>query len=568
MSLLDICPIKFLLHSENEVKPCNFADMEIDLGNIKGKIYKPNKGFQMSFCSSNVDVAFGGGAASGGKSVAIVLAPAEQFMTDPNFRMLISRRSLQSQKVGGGFVEKFKEFYGEYCSIKESDSPRVSFGCGAFCDLTYIDDSNMANLRERVKGWEYDVIAIDELTEVSWEAFSYILSRNRGKSKTWTGKIRATMNPKRSCWIREFIDWYIDASGDIIPERDGVVRYFYVKGSSVKDVVWGDSKEEVYKRCRIEIDRKLKKLRNAVTYQDMIKSFVFHQGLITENTPLLENNAGYVGSLAASGEKNAQALLEGNWNADPEEDEKAPIASEAARTVFTNDPQINPEKWVTVDLADYGKDNLVALAWNGFHIVDMMILTHSKPRENAEKTRIFAQEKGVAESHIIFDGTSGRYFNDYIPDAICYYSSMKSFGMYANQAPTVKDMCYLRLVKMINDGNMTMDEKVSRQNYIHQDIHNSITVETEFMEECSVVRFKELPNGGKKLLSKIEMNKKLGRNRSMDVLDPCAMRMYPCAKIPYGEEMQQGFSDMENEDDNSQTEKGKTVNVFDESVWC
>lgn len=543
--------------------------MNIDTDNIKGKIIKLNKGFQMSFCSSNVDVAFGGGAASGGKSVAIVLAPAEQFMTDPDFRMLISRRSLQSQKAGGGFVQKFKQMYGEYCSIKESDSPRVSFGSGAFCDLTYIDDSNMENLRERVKGWEYDVVAIDELTEVSWEAFSYILSRNRGQSKTWTGKIRATMNPKRSCWIREFIDWYVDISGDIIPERDGVVRYFYVNGTDVKDVVWGDSKEEVYKRCRVDIDRKLKKLSNAVTYQDMIKSFAFYQGLISENTALLENNAGYVGSLAASGGKNAQALLEGNWNADPEEDERAPITSEAARTVFTNDPQINPEKWVTVDLADYGKDNLVAFAWNGFHITDILILTKSTPRQNAEKTRIFAQENGVAESHIIFDGTSGRYFNDYIPDAICYYSSKQSFGMYYNQAPTVKDMCYLRLVKMINDGYITMSEKVSRQNYIHQEIHHSITVGVEFMEECSVVRFKELPNGGKKLLSKIEMNKRLGRNRSMDVLDPCAMRMYPCANMPYGEEMQQAFADAQNQEDNHTNPANQnTINIFDATTWC
>lgn len=542
--------------------------MEIDLSNIKGNIKKPNEGFQMSFCSSNVDVAFGGGAASGGKSVAIVLAPAEQFMTDPDFRMLISRRSLQSQKASGGFVEKFKEFYGEHCSIKESDSPRVSFHCGAFCDLTYIDDSNMAKLRERVKGWEYDVIAIDELTEVSWEAFSYIISRNRGKSKTWTGKIRATMNPKRSCWIREFIDWYVDIDGNIIPERDGVVRYFYVNGETVKDVVWGNTKEDVYRRCRIDIDRKLNKLGNVVTYREMIKSFVFYQGLINQNTALLENNAGYVGSLAASGGKNAQALLEGNWNADPEEDERAPIASEAARLVFTNDPQINPEKWVTVDLADYGKDNLVAFAWNGFHIVDMLILTKSTPRENAEKTRIFAQENNVAESHIIFDGTSGRYFNDYIPDAICYYSSKASFGMYYNQAPTVKDMCYLRLVKMINDGNISIDENVSRQNYIHQEIHNSITVGVEFIEECRVVRFKELPNGGKKLLSKNEMNKKLGRNRSMDVLDPCAMRMYPCANIPYGEEIQQGFRDAEEQETDYTTKgTGKTVNIFDTTLW-
>lgn len=65
------------------------------------------------------------------------------------------------------------------------------------------------------------------------------------------------------------------------------------------------------------------------------------------------------------------------------------------------------------------------------------------------------------------------------------------------------------------------------------------------------------------------MNKKLGRNRSMDVLDPCAMRMYPCANIPYGEEMQQGFNNAESEEEiNNAGGHGNTVNVYDESTWC
>lgn len=568
MRLLDIYPLKWILYINKNDEFCNFADMKIDSGNIKGKIIKPQDGFQMDFASSNIDVVWGGGILAAGKSYALVLAMAEALMTDPDFRCLISRRSLQNLKAGGGFVEKFKQIFGEYCSIKESDNPRVSFPNGSFCDLTYIDDSDMIRLRERAKGWEYDVIAIDEMTEMSFECFCYIMTRNRGNSKTFTGHIFATLNPKRSHWSRIFLDWYIGDDGFIIPERNGVVRYFYVNGTDVKDVVWGDSKKEVYRKCKIDIDRKLQAVGGNYTYENLIKSFVFYQGKLSENRAMLDGNANYIGSVAASGGKTAQALLEGNFNVDPEEDERAPITSEAARMVFTNDPQINPEKWVTVDLADYGKDNLVAFAWRGFHIVDMLVLIKSTPRENAEKVRIFAQENGVAESHIIFDGTSGRYFNDYIPDAICYYSSKSSFGLYYNQAPTVKDMCYLRLIKMINNGDITIDEKVSRQNYIHQDIRHSITVGVEFMEECSVVRFRELPNGRKKLFSKNEMNKKLGRNRSMDVLDPCAMRMYPCANVPYGEEMQQGFDEEVEEDRQQVSDSRSAINIFDNSVWC
>lgn len=500
-------------------------------------------------------------------SYGLVLAMAEPLMTDPDFRGLISRRAIQSLKAGGGFVEKFKQIFGEYCSVKESDNPRVSFPNGSFCDLTYIDDSDMVRLRERAKGWEYDVIAVDEITEMSFECFCYLMTRNRGNSKTFTGHMFATLNPKRSHWSRIFLDWYIRPDGFVNAERAGKVRYFYLNGTTVKDVVWGDSKYEVYQKCKVDIDRKLKAVGGRFNWENMIKSFVFHEGRMSENETL---KADYIGSAVASGGKMAQALVEANFNVDPEEDENIPISGDAARQVFIADPKVNGELWVTVDLADFGKNNMVALFWNGFDVQDILVLMHSTPRENATNVRIFAQEHGVAESHIIFDGTSARYFNDYIPDAICYLSSRKSFGMYENQAPTVKDMCYLRLTKMVNAGGMSFAEKVTNRLYMRQDIKHALTVEVEFLEECAVLRFKDLPNGGKKLLTKKEMNARLGKDRSMDLLDPCAMRMYPCANIPYGEELDAGFDGADEsryiKDDGDKSDE--LVNVFDDTTWC
>ena len=142
--------------------------------------------------------------------------------------------------------------------------------------------------------------------------------------------------------------------------------------------------------------------------------------------------------------------------------------------------------------------------------------------------------------------------------------------MYANQAPTVKDMCYLRLTKMVNAGGMSFAEKVTNRLYMRQDIKHALTVEVEFLEECAVLRFKDLPNGGKKLLTKKEMNARLGKDRSMDLLDPCAMRMYPCANIPYGEELDAGFDGADEsryiKDDSDKPDE--LVNVFDDTTWC
>lgn len=527
---------------------------------------RPQEGFQMSFASSNVDVVFGGGSVATGKSFALVLAMAEPLMTDPYFRAMISRRSLGNQKAGGGFVEKFKQIFGaDYVKIRESENPRVTFPNGTFVDLTYLDDSNLDKLRERAKGWEYDMIAIDELTEMSWEVFSYVMSRNRGQSKTFTGKFFATTNPKRSHWTRIFLDWYIGSDGYIIPERDGVVRYFYCAGPTVKDVVWGMTKEEVYNKCRIDIDRKLKRVGGKFTYENMIKSFVFYQGHLSENKGLIDGNANYIGSVAATGGRQAQALLEGNWNVDAEEDEDIPIPSQSARDCFINDAAVNGDKWITIDLADYGKDNTVMLSWNGFHVVNYEIIMHATPRLNAERAKLFAFKEGVAESHIIYDATAGRYFNDYIQDAIPYISAAKPLGIYYLSAMTMKDLCYLRLCYMIKRGQLTFDDAVANATYTHQNLKYKVTIQNEFLEECAVVRFEKMQSGKKKLQSKKEMNRNLGKDRSMDLLDPCAMRMYPCLNMEYGNELHEGFKTTQ--EDEAKVKNKNAQSIYDDTLW-
>lgn len=498
-------------------------------------------------------------------SFALVLAMAEPFLTDPDFRAVISRRSLGNQKAGGGFVEKFKQIFGKIVRIKESENPRATFPNGSFCDLTYIDCADIEKLRERAKGWEYDVMAIDELTEMTWEAFTYLMTRNRGNSKTFTGHFFATLNPKRTHWSREFLDWYIGEDGYVIPERSGKVRYFYINGDTVKDVVWGNSKREVYSQCKIDIDRKLEKVGGGYSYENMIKSFVFYQGKMSENKAMLDTNPDYIGSVAASGGKTAQALLEGNFNVDPDEEEYIPISSINAQEVFTNDPSANGDQWITADLADYGSDNMIALSWNGFHIDDILILEKSTPRENASQIKIFAQKHDVGDSHIIFDATNGRYFYDYVPDAVGYLSSTKPIGMYANTGVLMKDISYLRMVNMIKHGEITIDESVANSTYKHHNLKYTVTVQNEFMEECYVVRFDIVGNGKKRLWSKKQMNRKLGRHRSMDLLDAISMRMYPCCDLEYGKEIDEGAKEAER--DRLTKSQVVTQSIYDNTLW-
>ena len=285
---------------------------------------------------------------------------------------------------------------------------------------------------------------------------------------------------------------------------------------------------------------------------------------MSENKAMLQNNEGYVGSVSVMGGRNAQQLLEGNWNVSPDDELDAPITLDLADAVFMNDARVNGDKWITCDLADTGTDNYIAMYWNGFNLEDIDIMTHSTPRMNAEHLGMFAASHGVPDSHIIFDAVRGRYINDYIPDAVPFISGHAPMGLYARTANKLKDECYMRLVNAIKRRDVSIAEDVAERLYEHQNFKTPITIRQEFTEECLVVRFRDMPTGRKALFSKKEMNQMLGRNRSMDLLDPCAMRMYPVLRFPYGEELDGSAVAAE-----AEYEYGDNVrnSIYDETLW-
>ena len=530
----------------------------------KQKIIKPFDGFQEKFVRSNLDLVIGGGSMGGGKSAAAVLSIAEPVL-DSKFRAVFLRNNLGDLKSGGGILDEFKKMYGSWCNVVESGDPHVDFPSGARIDVTHIADQSKEKVLQRFKGRQYDFIYFDEGTGFTWECFTAVYSRNRGMAK-WTGKVRMTTNPKRNHWLRKFLDWYIGADGFIIPERDGVVRYFYINGETVNDVVWGDTKEEVYKQCKINIDRTLAKFNGktgTATYKDMIKSFTFYEGKMSGNKAILESNSGYVGSVAVMGGREAQANLEGNWNVDTDEELDAPIKNEEANQCFLNDPQRNNDKWVTCDLADTGTDNFLCLAWDGFHIYDYLILKQTTPRQNAERLEMFAQDHDISNSHIIYDAIRGTYINDYIPEAVPFVSNHAPIGMYGRMAYNLKAECYMRVVEAIKRQYLSFDDGIAYRIYDHANLTQAITIQDEFREECAVVRFKDMPSGKKALMSKKEMNAKLGKNRSMDLLDPIAMRFYPVLEYAYGDELMSTMMSIEKDDDDDDD-----VSIYDETLYA
>lgn len=537
-------------------------------GNIAKMTVSPQEGFQERFVRSDVDVVFGGGVLSCGKSFAAILSVAEPSL-DPNFRACFTRRTFGELRSGGGLMDDFTTAYGEYVTVVKSDPPRAEFPCGSFVEMRQINNEDKRKITESWKGSQYDLIYMDELTSYEFSTFKYLLSRNRGKGK-WTGKFRGTTNPEKMCWVRDFIDWYVGIDGQIIPERDGVVRYFYINGETISDVVWGDTKEEVYDKCKIDIDRKLSSLNGRTgkgvkfTYDNLIKSFTFYLGKMSENRALMEGNMDYAGSVAAVGGRQAQQLIEGNWNVSSRENTDIPIPTAVAQAVFMADEQRNGDMWITADLADTGSDNTNILVWDGLHLMDLVTVCVSTPRQNAEILMTVAHQYGISDRHIIFDATRAMYIKDYIPDAEPFLSSMRPVGLDRYNVMTLKDECFTRLISILKRGMMSVSTEVAKRRYQHVNLKTDVSFQVEFIEETSVVNFR-VRNGRKTLLGKKEMNIMLGKGRSMDVLDPCAYRMYPLLQYEYGDELVKTAAYMQDSDRNA---RRAGTSIYDNSFWC
>jgi len=482
-----------------------------------------------------------------------------EYVLDPQWRGLVVKNNIDDLKRGGGVIDTFgSELYGEWASLRMSEMPRLTFPSGAFIDFAHLADQSVDAILRRFKSSQYDWIYFDELTGFTWDAFKTLVTRNRGKAK-YTGKIRATTNPERDCWIRDFIDWYIGPDGQIIPERNGVVRYFFIMGNNAKDVVWGDSKEEVYEQCRGAIDE----ARGNEPWEDMIKSFTFYQGKMSENKEMLKNNKGYIGTIAMMGGAERKKLLGGNWNVSSKDEEGCLISYEEANSVFLNDPQRNNDRWVTVDLADTGTNNFIQICWDGLDIIDIDILTQSTAGINAERVKMFAARNNVANSHIIYDAIrTGLYLNAFIPEAIPYESNRSPLGVNALQYMRLKDCCYGKLIYLIKNGFISCVDNVAKRTFEHQKMKNRITIQEEFVREARVIRFVDAQNGKKRLMTKKEMNKQLGSGQSMDIMDACSIRMYPLLKYNDGYELES--SKYEYQVYQEQQDSGQRVDIYND----
>ena len=201
-------------------------------------------------------------------------------------------------------------------------------------------------------------------------------------------------------------------------------------------------------------------------YTDFYKPFVnrtltpdkaFIRALPDDNT---FGNQEYIKGLKNTKDKTMrERLVLGNWEYD--DDPNALITYDAITAIFTNDhvPAVG-FKYITADVARFGKDKTIIRVWHGMRVIQRIVLTGSKVTETAARIREVAGKHQIPMMRVIVD-------EDGIGGGVVDILGCK--GFVAASSPVnpkagenyrnLKSQCAYKLAEVVNEAQIYEDCK-------------------------------------------------------------------------------------------------------------
>lgn len=259
---------------------------------------RPHSGPQETFLASPADIAIYGGAAGGGKTWALILEPCRH-LANGNFGATIFRRTSPQITNQGGLWDESMRLFPFLGGKPLSYKMEWTFPTGARIKFSHLEHAT--NVLD-YQGSQLPFIGFDELPHFDESQFWYMLSRNRSTCGV-RPYVRATCNPDADSWVAALIAWWIDQdTGYAIPERSGVLRWFYRVHDRLE---WYDSEQEA---------RDAHPDLSAITAP---KSLTFIAARLQDNPTLMKADPGYLANLMGMPLVDRERLLGGNWKIRP-----------------------------------------------------------------------------------------------------------------------------------------------------------------------------------------------------------------------------------------------------------
>jgi len=176
----------------------------------------------------------------------------------------------------------------------------------------------------------------------------------------------------------------------------------------------------------------------------------FIQALVKDNKHI---PAEYIKTLQSLDRNSRERLLHGNWEYD--DDPATLIEYDKIRQLYSNHHVLPGERWITADVARFGKDSTVIGIWEGFR-VKIRRYHGLKTTEVAAKIRILQQDRAIPSSRVIVDedGVGGGV----VDELGCrgFLNNGQPIGM--ENFTNLKSQCYFKLAERINAGGLLIEE--------------------------------------------------------------------------------------------------------------